>query len=431
LPIIIGLKKAIQQYKLQMGYLKGVYTGSIKEKLFTVAFLIMGIYPLIPQKAESFSVILFISLTGIIFLLNNKKSIAIKPLLISSSLFIIIFLSMLFSDDKNAGLKKTETMLSLIIFPIVFSIFLENIKTNYKRLLNLFFKTFFISNVIYALIAFYFISKYRSPKFPIKDASFFRAAVSDIPLIGEHPIYLSIFLSIAILFGIHLFKKARENKVNNSLVFLGLIVILYLLILLMSKGVIIALFVALLVLLLSKIKKKYIILLFFSFFLVVIFLPESNNRFNELFSKETYNSTNLNNSTNIRVNILKCSIDKALENPFFGYGIGDVQGELDNCYENKRLKYKIGKYNSHNQYLFIWLSTGVFGLLLFVFYLVFYFKIAITYKDYLMLSTIVLYVIAFLFENVLSRQSGVILFSFLINFMVWRNTRINQTFYEQ
>ncbi len=409
-----------------MGYLKKLYTGSIKEKILMAAFLIIGVYPLIPQKVESFSVILFISLTGVTFFLNKKMSIAIKPLLISSSLFVIVFLSIFFSDDKSEGLKKIGTMSSLIIFPIIFYIFLENIKTNYKSLLNLFFKTFFTANIIYAFIAFYFISNYRNPKFSIKDASFFRAAVSDIPLIGEHPIYLSVFLSIAILFGVHLFKKGLESKVNNSLVFSGLIVILYLLLLLMSKGVIIALFVALLVLLLSKIKKKYIILLLFSFFFILIFLPASNNRFNELFSKETYNSTSLNNSTSIRINILKCSIDKVLEKPFFGYGVGDVQEALDSCYTEKNLNFKLGRYNSHNQYLFIWLSTGIIGLLLFVVFLLFYFKIAIIHKDYLMLTIIILYSIVFLFENVLSRQSGVIFFSFLVNLMVWNNVKTKQ-----
>lgn len=404
-----------------MGFLKKLNTALIKDKVLMAAFLIMGIFPLIPQKGESFTVILFISLTGALFFLDKKKSIAIKPLLISSSLFVIIFLSMLFSDDKKAGLKKVETMLSLIVFPIIFYIFLENIKTNYRRLLNLFFKTFFIANVTYAFIAFYFISNYRTPKFPIKDASFFRAAVSDIPLIGEHPIYISIFLSIAILFGIHFFKKGRGYKVNNGLVFIGLTVLLSLLMLLMSKGVIIALFFSLTILLLIRIKKRYTLLLLLSSFFILIIIPSSNNRFKELFPRETYISNNINNSTSIRINILKCSIKKGLEKPFFGYGIGDVQGELDNCYNSKDLNFILGKYNSHNQYLFVWLSAGIIGLFLFVVFLVFYFKIAITHKDYLMLSIVILYCIVFLFENVLSRQSGVIFFSFLINMIVWNN----------
>ena len=56
----------------------------------------------------------------------------------------------------------------------------------------------------------------------------------------------------------------------------------------------------------------------------------------------------------------------------------------------------------------------------------YYFKKAIQYNDSIMFSVLVLYSIIFLFENVLSRQSGVIFFSFILNYFLWDNFNRNK-----
>jgi O-antigen ligase len=155
-------------------------------------------------------------------------------------------------------------------------------------------------------------------------------------------------------------------------------------------------------------------------------LPKENNRFTELFNKESFERVNLNNSTSIRYFILKCSVNLALESPLLGYGLGDVQQELDTCYILNGVQLPTGKYNSHNQYLFIWLSNGLFGLVLFCLYLIYIFSLAKKNKDYFLLSVLLLFMVSFLFENVLSRQSGVVLFSFLINLFILKNLKLNE-----
>ena len=125
-----------------------------------------------------------------------------------------------------------------------------------------------------------------------------------------------------------------------------------------------------------------------------------------------------NNSTSIRIGIIKCDFQSVLESPIFGYGIGDVQSQLDSCYESNNLGLKAGQYNSHNQYFFVWLSAGILGLSLFLYWLYYYLRFAIKSNDWLMLAIIILYAVVFLFENVLSRQSGVVFFCFIINFLM-------------
>jgi O-antigen ligase len=397
--------------------------ASIKNKKTThfalvLAFGLMGIFPLIPEKFEGVVVISFLAVSLALFLFNPKdRGILKTDFFITSALFFLFLISALLSNDISEGFKKIETMLSLLLFPLVFFIFLGGSKLDYSKYKHIFFKTFFISNVLFSLLSFYLFSIYSSPKFSIKDASFFRSAVSDIPLIGDHPTYISIFLSIAILIGITFYNFRKQRILYNILIAVGHLILTTLLILLMSKGVLIALFIALCILLRRKIKRIYIFSILILLLLGLV-IPSANNRFKELLNNETYNTLNSENSTSIRVNILKCNYELIVNKPILGYGLGDVQGALDKCYSKKNYGFKIRKYNSHNQYVFIWLSVGLIGIFIFIFTIFYYFKTAWINEDYLMLSIIIFYSVVFLFENVLSRQSGVILFAFIINFMI-------------
>ncbi|MCF6296513.1 MAG: O-antigen ligase family protein [Flavobacteriaceae bacterium] len=398
------------------------------QKLLLVSFFLFGIYPLIPSRLEPIIVILFSGIALLFFFKNYKTRQKFKVnFFITTSIFLVLLLSAILSEDVKSAFKKVESMVSLLVMPLIFYIFLANKTIDFTRNKNLFLKVFFTANVVYCLVLIGYFSVYTNPTYPNKDVNFFRNALEDIPLIGEHPIYGSIFLSIAILIGFTQYKSGKNNRKNNSLIALGHLILLAILFILMSKGVIIALFFSTSILLLTKIKTKPIYPVILVGFVVLLFLiPSNNNRFSELFNKNSYKTLEISNSTSVRVHILKCVTGLISKNPIYGYGLGDVQKKLDNCYESENYNFPLNKFNSHNQYLFIWLSSGIFGFLIFILFLSYYFKVVITNKDYLMLSILVLYCIVFLFENVLSRQSGVILFSFLINFLAIENSKVRR-----
>jgi len=100
---------------------------------------------------------------------------------------------------------------------------------------------------------------------------------------------------------------------------------------------------------------------------------------------------------------------------------------MDLCYQDENANFSKKMYNTHNQYLFIWLSSGIIGFVIFIGILFYYFKKSIEFKDEVMFSILVLYSFTFLFENVLSRQSGVIFFCFIINYFLWINFNKNKT----
>lgn len=389
----------------------------------TSCMLIFGIYPLIPNRIEGLSVILLLAVSLVYFVVDFKRKKFTRELVITSLLYVTFFISFLFSKDKTAGLRLIETMLSLIILPVIFYLFLGKITIDFAKVKNLFFKVFFVSSIVYCFISLFLFSNFSHVKYPEKDANFYRVALLENNIIGEHPIYVSIFLSIAILIGCTLFNKKRIKSWQNAFIFLGQLFLGTILVLLMSKGVILGLFFAVLILFI-KIKKVAVKWLLISIVIlgsIIVLVPKKNNRFLEVFNISSYQKLDNYNSTSIRVSIYNCAVEVLKDSPFFGYGVGDVQGVLDDCYESRDYGFSRKLYNSHNQFLNLWLCAGAIGFVLFLIWLGHYAIRAIEFRDRFMFAVLVFYGVIFLFENVLSRQSGVIFFAFIINFLLWGN----------
>ena len=77
----------------------------------------------------------------------------------------------------------------------------------------------------------------------------------------------------------------------------------------------------------------------------------------------------------------------------------------------------INIYNSHNQYIDIVLKTGIIGLIVFLAFLLENIYYAKRTNNRLLLTFILFYCINFFTENILLRQSGVIMFVFLLAFL--------------
>jgi O-antigen ligase len=185
----------------------------------------------------------------------------------------------------------------------------------------------------------------------------------------------------------------------------------------MSKGVVISLAVILIILfVIDKGFKNYRKVLYPVIIVGAIVLFTNNRRMSELLNVESYNKISTNFSTGIRIGVYKCSLKLVKENWILGYGLGDSQDALNSCYyEYDELLYK-DKYNSHNQYLDILLKSGIIGLLFFLFFLFSNIRNCFKRKDLIAFCVLLFYAFNFLTENILARQTGIILFYFLICF---------------
>ena len=267
--------------------------------------------------------------------------------------------------------------------------------------------------VIYKIISL----EYYSDKVTINDV--YNTLTNNLFGIEQHPIYASILISIAIL--LSAFKLLKANKLfEKILLILGNIIMLFTLFFLSRKAVILALVLSFAVFVFTNFKrikiKKTLTLSILIFVSAIVATPVLKKRFKEVFYSVTYSKISPDNSSSIRFGVYKCVIETIKQNPIIGYGIGDVDNALQQCYEKTSKILVEGNYNSHNQYLGITLSNGIFGLLFFMLFLGYNVKKAAQFQDKLFLVVSIFYIVTMFFENILERQSGVIIFAFFICF---------------
>ena len=172
-------------------------------------------------------------------------------------------------------------------------------------------------------------------------------------------------------------------------------------------------------------KKKTVIIVFYSVLLLSI-VGLSNKFSREKIIFTFYELADITtkrkpfNGITFRGKIWKTSLNLLKESPTFGYGIGDVQYQLNSKY-SKNSFYEVMGMNTHNQFLQFSLNHGII-LLFFAFSLIFrLIKKQIQMKDFF---SFLIWLIIFLFsftESILNRHWGVVLFAFILNISIYNS----------
>lgn len=387
----------------------------LKEKSIPYVFIIMFSLILLPRNIKSLAIALF-SLTILIHAVIKKNKINWRFFLINSSVYIFIIGTFLYSHDTRQASLKLQTMLSLFLFPLVFSLIS---KENYTKIYN--HKEKLLQVYIYSVLLFNLIIFIG---YCINDFAFFNVIKHYVIIVNErlhkyniHPIYLSIHLCISLIFSFYLYSKKRK-----IITLISIILLFFFLFILMRKGPILSLILILLYSIIFLLKRKLkiitsisLIILVVSSFLVV---PKVKSKFSEILNIEKLTEKNMN-STNIRAEIYKSSLKPIKESLFLGYGIGDFNSALINSYKNKVLIRR--QFNAHNQYISFLLIGGLF--LLSIFLLVQFYNIRLSYanNNYLFIIICLFYLFNMMTESILERENGVIYFSFFICFFSLKN----------
>lgn len=380
-----------------------------------IAIYLFCFFPLLPNKIKGFPVI-FLFLSSFFIFFNEKKyDFPLKKVMFFSSLFLISLISIIHTENITGIESTLSTRLSLLIVPISFGLLIASgLKVKISTFI-LFKKMLMIVTFIFSLWILIYLLQLGIYNGKISLVKAISHITNKMWIINQHPIYTSIFISITILIVFCVRINIRTVKGLLFDVFFLLILIITLL-LLSRKGPIISLLISLICLVLTNlkkigVKKIGVFLIVIGCLLALMFSP-LKSRFKEVFRTTTYSVIDKNNSTSLRFGIYNCAIRKIREAPIFGYGLGDVQVELDKCYhQNAPILTEI-TYNSHNQYLSYFLSSGIFGFLLLFFVMLKSIIDSIRNKNVLLLSISVFFAVCMLFENILERQSGVIVFSF-------------------
>jgi O-antigen ligase len=148
---------------------------------------------------------------------------------------------------------------------------------------------------------------------------------------------------------------------------------------------------------------------------LLFFTPMVQNRLQEMTAANMEAPEGHNdNGTNVRSGIFACDAQLLKEHWLWGVGTGNIQPALNNCLSKYNTHvYKEFNYNTHNEYLNIWITTGVLGLFTWLVCLGYPLVKSIQQKHGIHLYFILFMGICFMTENYLDRQMGVTFFAFM------------------
>jgi O-antigen ligase len=361
--------------------------------------------------------IVLFSLSSIIHAFVNKawKISNLKAFVVGIVFFLVHLVSVFYSNQKSVAWFDIEVKLSLLVFPILFSIDNKYLQTRVKYVFIVFATVIVIAN------SYLLFQSMRNALivdiFHITRDELWRFSSSYLSQY-IHPSYLSMYNLFVIVF---LIEAVINGK--NSLRFLLVIPIVFLIIiisLLQSKAGFLALGAVILYytwLLYLRIKNRLIRYLL-PLFIVIgsAYGISQSHRMQLMYTSITNMITGGNTSstsTSIRVVIWEATSIIIAENPIFGVGAGDIKPELYAQIDKMQAhnEEKDRKYNVHNQFLETWLGQGLIGfsLLVYMFYLGF--RKSITDRNRLFLLFMISIAINFFPESMLNKQSGVVFFA--------------------
>lgn len=384
------------------------------ETYYLIAFAILGLFPLVPFIVKPFllSPLVFVSLLNLSF--TNKREINWKAVIISTSIFLLFLVSAFYSNESHIAIKLLIRLSPFLVLPISFSMVPKNI---YSKVTDTFVNIYTISCGLFCFLVFIYCKSLNS-----SDILYVYSYVSnEFWGYEDHPIYISLYFGIALI--LILFKSKK------SLLSLFLFITIFFTLLFLSrKGNIISLLAILLFMIVSNVKNffnKKVFAYTFAALLIVALVNYLFSNFLFLRFEEIANlSQVLNNpetSTGIRSIIWRICLNLSLDAPFFGYGLGTAQTLIDNALiENGYQKLTlIHKFNAHNQYLQIVLSSGYLGLMFFLSILIYIFRKFKSRNSKMTLCVFLYVIFCFFFESILERQNGIIITALFFNLFLF------------
>lgn len=392
-----------------------------KIDLYNYSTILLGSFPILGLKKSVLAIIVW-AVFSLVIMISEKSYKTIQKrdkinLLVLTSYYLAFVVSFLFIEDKKLATRFLEKNVAFLIFPLFIIV---NKNFIYDSTLRKSINVFIISNLILASYIWIVILSNGYENVMNSDTYYnpiIRNFFSDISEI--HLPYLGILFVFSSLV---LLNDILSNRIKFNYVFifrsLGIALLIFSVITYAARLALVLFLVLSIFLLLKKtpkvwIKIGFIIFLASSIFLIFV-IPSSKKRIDEIRNTKLIlpNQDQKSEEVNFRYGIYNCVSIILKENWILGVGPGNVQKKLDNCYSGYTYKnyddYSKIEYNSHNQYLDIWLKYGIFGLILFLVFLLWGTKnIDLLYGIFIFII-----MVAMLTENIFDRQVGVVFFTF-------------------
>lgn len=349
-----------------------------------------------------------------------------------AGLFLLMFLSALFSENKKYAGFVLEQNLVVLILPLV----LASSSISRKQVITAFY--FFAAGCFIGMLICLAHALYRYRLDPQTHYFFYHDLSKSI--LGLHAVYYSLYISCCILF--LLFELERTWSLTTrwrKAVIIGAILFAFGFVLLLSSKTIIiglALLVNITFLIwIFRRNRRYtgaILIGVINLLLIVgivkvdyiknRFLDSLHNNI-EFIKQDTYSELTVFTGVTMRLTFWKFTIELLNEHNawLMGLTIGDAQDALSKKAAAKGL-YAGNKergwtdytsYNAHNQFMQYLLMMGVVGVIYFTVLLVFIVVKAIRQRNLLLLFSMILFILFCFTESALAVNKGLIFFSII------------------
>lgn len=387
------------------------------EKLFlTSVYIFVFIYTLSPFLTSA-SFVLFCALS----LFHIKKPYLDKVNLLwlglLSFLFFLYFIGIWFTPFMERALKLMLRISPILFVPLIIGLTRLNAIVDYEKLKNSFVFGVIISCSISILVA---LGKFMA----IKEISvFFYYQLGNI--LHIHPTYYALFIIIAI----HFLTISHSKFLNKYKIVIYILLYLFIYLLQSKTGFITVLSYSLYKLIDNYKNKEPFkaILLPLVLIVLVAALGYQNNRFKELFiERDAIEIGNFEeDGVSQRAWLWNEALTQLKQKPIVGYGLGAQYSVFGNIAKKEILKKNltfnyaeavrtIAELNLHNQYMQIVYEFGILGLLVYLLSIIILFTEAIRCRNtsFLVIQCILIFFL--MTENLLDRQMGVYLYSFIL-----------------
>lgn len=410
---------------------------SVSNNILLLVFLTIPLWPITNKVA----IILWI-ITAVISFEKNQVIILIKrkEIILFIVFYFITTIGVFYSLNIRIGISKIGTQASILLFPLFLGTKCFIDKEMREKVLFAFILGCILAGLICILYAlnFYLINEklFIVDSFGRNQNVFYYKRFSHV--LDIHPTYLSICMgfSLIIILNKLLFKNKKLKKIFFLTAFIFLLVVNFLL---ASKAGMLSFLIVLTVYLLffflrTTSHKSKRLVLFVVLLVVALFYYNStlNKRFDQAFlslNEKISNNHTVNDPLGIRLMLWENSIDASKNNLILGYGTGSTKEVLyKECLKQNYFTdcEKMRGMNSHNQFFDTLVSNGLLGLSALLFILFLIFKNAIIRRDVIYLSFLMIFSFNMLFESLLQREKGIILFMAFSSFFIANSYCLNE-----
>ncbi len=407
---------------------------SKKEKIlyYLLAIFFLSLYAPVITWVYNAGMWMFVAYCLVFNSVQEKKVIFKERKLLLAIILFFLFscISAALSVNKAEGLAIIGYRLNLLAVPLSLGTICISQKLK-QRIINAFaFAT--TAGVLFCLLWSIFQAlKYNDFSLLYNDNLSF--------IINFQSVYLAMLVNLAVFSYVYLLVK-NDTLVNKLLLVPAFFILLIVNFLLASRISIVLLYGSILVFVVFYIIRGKKILegvtlvmgLLLGCFLLIKFFPKTINRFSELtYTKFDFKSegkeSHFNmavtsdqwNGANIRLAVWECTWALIEKHPVTGVGLGDKMDRLKEQYARQGFTfgYKTNR-SVHNNYLDIWLSMGLLGLIVFLtgFFILPVIN-CLKLKDWYGLTIIFVLMIALFTETYTDRMIGNTMLAFFISFI--------------